>query len=69
MRADGCDGALEEEGGVGFADEVYQHAIYCDDDASEIEWPAPVLHIRQSFPPPRAFEESRENYQLRALAT
>lgn len=46
MRLDGGDFALEELGGVGFADEIHQHACNSHDDGREVKRPAPALHVR-----------------------
>ena len=42
VRADGCDGALEEHRRVRFADKVHQHARDGHDDAGEVKGPAPI---------------------------
>lgn len=46
MRLDGGDFALEELGGMGFADEVHQHARHGHKNGHKVESPAPVLCVR-----------------------
>lgn len=45
MRLDSGDFTLEELGGVGFADEIHQHARNGHDDGCEVESPTPGEYI------------------------